>query len=112
MYLWWGHSAAASGRISSASVRASFINAVTTSFGSVCRGSLLVALVKVLRTALHFSAENLRKLDGATGRSVRVFMLQCLERAVAMLERVVRYFNKYAFCYVAMYGYSFLDSSK
>merc|ERR1712025_308642 len=52
------------------------------SFGSVCLGSLIVAFLQAVRA-----------------------ILRCI-------ERLIRYFNKYAFAQCAIYGTSFVTSAK
>eukprot|EP01083_Nonionella_stella_P158746 517034_1 len=66
--------------------RASFKRAMTTSFGSICFGSLLVTLLQPLRGMLRNS--------GCKG---------CLVCILAYIERLMRYFNAYAFAQVAIY---------
>ena len=111
---WWFHPERR------APVRGSLFRAVTTSLGSLCCGSLLVAVVHTLRAALEHLKSRLR--GGGTDRSgsrrnslidllsicavvVADFLLRCLEEAF-------RYFNKYAYCYVAAYGHGFMQSGK
>eukprot|EP01084_Bolivina_argentea_P208146 354987_1 len=74
--------------------RASFKRAMTTSFGSICFGSLLVALLQALRGMLRNS--------GCKG---------CLICILACIERLMRYFNAYAFAQVAIYGTNFWTSA-
>lgn len=75
----------------------SFKRAVTTSFGSICLGSLLVAIVKTLRALLS-------SRGGILGLILRCFM--------AIIDRLVQYFNRYAFAQVAIYGKTFCQSAK
>jgi hypothetical protein len=80
---------------------ASFKRAVTTSFGSICFGSLLVAIIKVMR----WIAESNRKSD-------HPFIACIVECLLACLQRLVEYFNTYAFVHVAIYGCSYLTAAK
>eukprot|EP01083_Nonionella_stella_P176311 616508_1 len=70
--------------------RASLKRAMTSSFGSICFGSLLVALLQALRGMLRNS--------GCKG---------CLICILACIERLMRYFNASAFAQVAIYGTNF-----
>jgi len=89
----------------SAGVRDSFIRSVTTSFGSICFGSLLVAIIRALR-ALAESAH------GDSDNGCAAFMLCLVECLLRCLENIIEYFNKFAFIYVGMYGYSYLEAGK
>jgi len=75
---------------------ASFKRAVSTSFGSICLGSLLVALVKTLRAMI-------------SNRGLIGVILRCF---LAFFERLIQYFNRYAFAQVAIYGKTFCQSAK
>lgn len=110
---WWFHPERR------APVRGSLFRAVTTSLGSLCCGSLLVAIVHTLRAVLEHLKSRLRGRGGADSSRrnslfdmlsvcaivVADFLLRCLEEAF-------RYFNKYAYCYVAAYGHGFMQSGK
>jgi hypothetical protein len=97
---WW-HSPDENGCCSSGVIN-SFIRTMTTSFGSICFGSLLVAILQALK-ALAESARN--NGDAGIGACIAECILGCL---AAMLE----YFNTWAFVYVALYGKSYLESGK
>ncbi|KAG7384286.1 Metal transporter cnnm2 [Phytophthora pseudosyringae] len=75
--------------------RASLKRATTTSFGSICFGSLLVAILQTL----HALAKNSRKKGGAAA-----CVAECL---LSWLESIMEYLNRWAFVYVGIYGYSF-----
>jgi len=84
-----------SGKLDNPSTGA-FKRTMTTSFGSVCFGSLLVAILQALRAMLR----------GAGGRNgCAICLLRCI-------ESIMRYFNKYAFVQVATYGCSFFTAAK
>jgi hypothetical protein len=80
---------------------ASFKRAMTTSFGSICLGSLIVAILQLLHTICR-----------ALARSRRNFLGLCALCLVQCLERLVRYFNHYAFTYVAIYGVNYVEAAK
>jgi len=87
-----------------APVLGSFRRAVTTSLGSICLGSLLVAVVTTARYLVKQASQ-------VRGRRMRLLqgIFECL---LGWLERFVRYFNKYAFCYVAIYGSDFKTAGR
>lgn len=79
--------------------------AMTTSFGSICLGSLLVALVQLLREMLESSR---RQADSA----VAMFILCCLSCCMAWIEALVELFNHWAFVYVAIKGLDFKSAAR
>ena len=85
----------------SSSVIDSFIRASTTSFGSICLGSLLVAMIQVLHQLVHDARRNGR------GNNLLLCILECL---INILQSLMEYFNKWAFVYVGLYGYSYLEA--
>lgn len=102
---WWFDPDSASSCCSSA-IAESFVRATTTSFGSICFGSLLVAIIQTLRAMVNSA----RADEGTDGCAAFLFcLLDCLLRC---LEDALEYFNKYAYIYVGMYGYSYLEAGK
>lgn len=80
----------------------SFIRTITTSFGSICFGSLLVAILQALRALASTARQN---DDCAILACIMECILDCL---ASLLE----YFNKWAFIYVGVYGYGYIESGK
>lgn len=68
-----------------------FKRATTTSLGSICLGALLVGLLQALR-----AVANSGRRRGGNGRGGS-FIACCLSCILACLERLLRYFNHYAF---------------
>eukprot|EP00545_Synedropsis_sp_CCMP1620_P000665 CAMPEP_0119013882 /NCGR_PEP_ID=MMETSP1176-20130426/9166_1 /TAXON_ID=265551 /ORGANISM="Synedropsis recta cf, Strain CCMP1620" /LENGTH=520 /DNA_ID=CAMNT_0006967009 /DNA_START=43 /DNA_END=1605 /DNA_ORIENTATION=+ len=85
----------------SPSVRDSFVRATSTSFGSICLGSLLVAMVQVLNHLVRQARRHGR------GNGVLLCIIECL---VSVLQSLIEYFNKWAFVYVGLYGYSYVEA--
>ena len=81
----------------------SFARSMTYSFGSICLGSLLVAILETLRALLNNAAQN----DGRG--SIMVCIAQCI---LSCLESLLEYFNRWAFVYVGLYGYSYVEAGK
>lgn len=75
--------------------------AMTKSFGSVCLGSMLVAVVKTVRSCISFFI----KEDETS------FTQLCLNCLLELVERMLTYFNHYAYTYVSVYGDSYTRSS-
>jgi len=76
--------------------------ALTSSFGSICLGSLIVSVVRALR--LGASAASRRAAPGP--------LRSCLLCALGFLDVLVRFFNQYAFTHVALYGKHFTSASR
>lgn len=83
---------------------------LTYSFGSICFGSLLHALISVLRFLVE-SARNQRDRDDECGGcgALLLCILECLAR---LLEDIIDYFNQWAYVFVGIYGYSYLESGR
>ncbi|GBG67410.1 hypothetical protein CBR_g546 [Chara braunii] len=71
--------------------------AMTKSFGSICLGSLMVALIQALRTMVRMAA-------GRDGEEMNPFLASCLLCILNLIEWLVQYFNKYAFVQVIESG--------
>lgn len=85
----------------SRSVMDSFCRSITYSFGSICLGSLLVAIIQLIKQLVRHLRHSDR--NGATG-SLLLCILECV---LGCLESVIEYFNKWAFVYVGLYGYNY-----
>jgi len=84
---------------------ASTLRTLTFSFGSVCFGSLICAIISTLRFLL--STRN-RNNDTAAG-SILYCLLDCV---LSLVESIMQYFNKWAFIYVGLYGYPYITAGK
>jgi len=81
-----------------------FTKALTTSFGSIALGSLLVALVRGLRVSMSVFCKHWDKMPGCLAVPCRL----CLKG----IEKLTEYFNVYAFVNVAVYQRSYFDAAK
>jgi len=88
---------------------ASFLRSTLFSFGSICFGSLLVGFVQILRQF----AEPLRP---NRDESVLMCLQECIvcfqEIIVSCVDGLADCFNPWAFTYVGLYGYGFLDAGR
>ncbi|TPX31288.1 hypothetical protein SmJEL517_g05328 [Synchytrium microbalum] len=82
--------------------------AMTTSFGSICYGSLVIALLQTLRTMLQM-AQNQAAQDG---NIIGMFCIICANCCLGIIEQLIQYFNVYAFTQVAIYGKDYCDAAK
>jgi hypothetical protein len=96
----------------SKAVLGSLYRSLTSTFGSICFGSLLVALIQLM----HMIVRNAREdSHGRRRRSVnggQMLFLCCLDCILKWTEDIAQYFNKWAFIYVAIYGYSYSEGGK
>lgn len=97
---WWFHPQEANGCCSQG-VRSSYWRSITTSFGSICLGSLIVALIQATR-------EMIRSMQNDGEGSMLLCLADCL---LSCIESLAEYFNKWAYCYVGLYGYGFIEAS-
>ncbi|CAK4094538.1 unnamed protein product [Aphanomyces euteiches] len=81
-------------------IRGSFRRAMTTSFGSICLGSLIVSLLRVLEALANGSKQK---------GGVAACIAGCI---LGLLRSIIEYFNRWAFIYVAMYGFRFTQAGK
>ena len=76
-------------------------NALSYSFGSVCFGSLVVAVVQTLRALITtFSRDD---------SALFAFCMDCI---LSILESIVRLFNQYAFTQIAIFGKSYVRAAR
>jgi hypothetical protein len=78
----------------------SFRRAMSWSFGSICFGSFIIAIFQLLRSL----ARNARKPNDLIGAIIDSLLEQ--------IEDLMRYFNYYAYIYVAIYGKPYVASAK
>lgn len=99
---WWYVPTEASS-FCSKSIGDSYFRSLTYSFGSICFGSLIVAVIE----SLEHMVRNLR--ESGDGGSVFLCIAECI---LSLLRDLVEYFNHWAFTYVGVYGYSFIEAGK
>jgi hypothetical protein len=98
---WWFHPASASS-FCSQGVTSSLNRSVTYSLGSITLGSLIVALVQTLRALVE-------QIRHHSDDGILICIADCL---LGMIQGLVEYFNKWAFVYVGLYGYSYMEAGK
>ncbi|KAL1343047.1 hypothetical protein HN51_029493 [Arachis hypogaea] len=77
--------------------------ALTTSFGSICYGSLFTAAIRTLRWKI-------RGFRSKIGNNE--CLLCCVDFLFHLVETLVRFFNKYAYVQIAVHGKSFNRSAR
>lgn len=94
----------------SSPVAASLLRATTTSFGSICFGSLIVAFIQTCREILR-GIKNQR--DRRRERNVGLEIFICIaDMMLQCIENLVVYINRFAYSYIAAYGYDFIGAGK
>ncbi|SAM00846.1 hypothetical protein [Absidia glauca] len=79
--------------------------AMTTSLGSICFGSLLIALIEFLRYLIAV-------LRGSTDNPILGIFLCIVDCLIGCFQGFFEWFNNYAFSGVAIYGKSYIQSAK
>lgn len=98
---WWFVPAEAN-RFWAPALTDSLVRATTYSFGSICFGSLLVAIIQALRALEHYSRDN---EDLAIVRCI----VQCI---LACIESIIEFMNRWAYVYVGLYGMNYIEAGR
>ncbi|KAJ0392537.1 hypothetical protein P43SY_001243 [Pythium insidiosum] len=85
-----------------------WIRAMTLNLGSICFGSLIVAILEATRTILNI----LSSLASESGNCAAACAFACLACLIGCIESWIEFFNRFAYTYVGCYGYSFITASK
>ncbi|KAG7837430.1 hypothetical protein KL943_001469 [Ogataea angusta] len=94
--------------------------AITYSFGSICFGSILVPITRTIRQIITFGKEKVINRQYGRDEEEENGLLFCaliclfsiLEWLADQAEFWIKWFNKLAFSYLALYGKDYLSSSK
>lgn len=106
---WWWYPLEAAACWSQA-LTDSLIRALTYSFGSICFGSFLVALIQALR-ALEQMAANQREGDGDA--KLLFLVVHCLVQFIlGCIESILEFINRWAYTYVGIYGFGYLEAGR
>ena len=84
---------------------------LTYSFGSICLGSLIVAIIQFLRHICSVARSQAGQEGGVSGAiGYAIFcVLSCL---IWLLQWAAQFFNRYAFCHIALYGKAYIPAAK
>uniref|UniRef100_A0AAQ5XJG2 Choline transporter-like protein n=1 Tax=Amphiprion ocellaris TaxID=80972 RepID=A0AAQ5XJG2_AMPOC len=86
----------------------SFSRAIRYHTGSLAFGSLILAVVQMVRIVLEYLDHKLKGSQNACAR----FLLCCLKCCFWCLERFIKFINRNAYIMIAIYGKNFCTSSK
>jgi len=98
---WWFVPDEANSCFSSA-IQDSFCRATTYSFGSICFGSLVVAVVQSLRTLVQMTRDS-------EDMQILTCLLDCI---LACIQDIVEYLNKWAYVYIGLYGFGYIEAGR
>ena len=104
----WYFCAGKPGGIPKNVTRGAFRRATTYSFGSVSLGSLLIALINMLRQACSI-AQQQEAAQGNLIGSIAFCVLGCF---IGLLDWAVQFINRYALCHIALYGKPYFQAAK
>lgn len=85
-----------------------FKRSMTYSFGSISLGSLLVALIQMMRQACSIARQNEMAQGNIVG-TIAFCILGCL---IGLLDWAIQFINEYAFSYIALYGKAYIPAAK
>jgi len=87
--------------------------ASTYSLGSICFGSLITSTIQVLRVLVENARRKKEQDDGRSKNTPQHAILLCvLECILSIMDDIVQYFNRWAYIYVGLYGYTYIQSGK
>lgn len=81
----------------------SFFRTITTSFGSVCFGSLIVAIIEATRQLV----ETMKNND-----DIGPALACCIDCILGCIQGLIEYFNKWAYVYVGLYGFGYCEAGQ
>jgi len=82
--------------------------AMTNSFGSIALGSLIMALVKLMKSMFRMAQSAAESNDNLVVMAIACIFV-CIARCI---EDLLEFLSTYAFAYVAMYGQSFCQAAR
>ncbi|CAE8646366.1 unnamed protein product [Polarella glacialis] len=89
-------------------VSSSFKVALTTSFGSICFGALLVAAMRAWEAFLCQA----RKQAQQEGNTACCLLLMAVECVVSCIGDILEYFSEWAYVQCAVRGVSFVEAAR
>ncbi|EHY60730.1 putative choline transporter, neither null mutation nor overexpression affects choline transport [Exophiala dermatitidis] len=104
----WYFCAGKPGGIPSGATAGALRRATTYSFGSISFGSLIVALINMLRQACSIAQQQ----EASEGNLIGSIMFCILGCIVACLDWLVEFINRYAFSHIALYGKPYIPAAK
>lgn len=104
----WFFCAGKPGGMPRGATRGAFKRAVTYSFGSISFGSLVVAIINMIRQAVSI-AQSQQGQQGNIAGQIAFWILGCI---IGLIDWAVRFINRYAFAHIALYGKAYIPAAK
>jgi len=99
------------GQGASKTIRTSIWRLLRYHLDSIAFGSLIIAIIQMIRIVLAYMQAQAQKLAGKQGKAIQ-FALSCLQCYVACFERFIKFLNKNAYIQIALTGKSFCGAAK
>jgi hypothetical protein len=104
----WYFCAQKPGGFPKAATRGAFKRSMTHSFGSISFGSLVVAIIQLMRQACSIARQN----ESAQGNMLGSIFFCILGCFISLLDWAIQFINEYAFSYIALYGKAYIPAAK
>ncbi|KAL8735208.1 MAG: hypothetical protein Q9166_001084 [cf. Caloplaca sp. 2 TL-2023] len=104
----WFFCAGKPGGMPSGATRGAFRRSMTYSLGSISFGSLVVALINMVRQAVSIA----QRQEAQEGNIVASIAFCCLGCIIGLLDWAVQFINRYAFSHIALYGKAYIPAAK
>ncbi|MCJ1313792.1 putative choline transporter, neither null mutation nor overexpression affects choline transport [Agyrium rufum] len=104
----WYFCAGKPGGVPSGATRGAFKRSMTYSFGSISFGSLIVAIINMLRQAISIAQSS----EAAQGNQFAACLFCLLGCLVGIIDWAVSFLNRYAFSHIALYGKAYIPAAK
>ncbi|XP_071489163.1 choline transporter-like protein 2 isoform X2 [Diadema antillarum] len=85
-----------------------FYRAIRFHTGSIAFGSLLIAIIQIIRVMLEYAEYQLKGKENKVAK----FILRCMKCCFYCLEKFMKFINKNAYILIAVYGKNFCSSAK
>lgn len=99
------------GQFASGTVRKSIWRLFRYHFGSIAFGSLILAIIQLVRIILAYIEKHGKK-TGAADNKVAQFAFKCIQCCLACFERFIKFLNKNAYIQIALTGKNFCFAAK
>lgn len=104
----WFFMAGKPGGMPSGATRGALRRSMTYSFGSISFGSLVVAIINMIRQAVSIAQQQ----EAQGGNMVASIAFCCLGCIIGLLDWAVQFINRYAFSHIALYGKAYIPAAK
>ncbi|CAF9931726.1 Putative choline transporter, neither null mutation nor overexpression affects choline transport [Imshaugia aleurites] len=104
----WFFCAGKPGGMPTGATRGAAKRAFTYSFGSISFGSLVVALINMVRQAVSIAQQQ----EAQGGNMAASIAFCCLGCIIGLLDWAVQFINRYAFIHIALYGKAYIPAAK